>query len=185
VRRRVSRGLDAHRPTIVTVSRLRRLARDSWAIARPYWFSEDRWPALRLLVVVIALTLGLVYVNVLINRWNNTFYNALQEKNYAVFVRQVIRFSWLAIAYIVVAVYQLYLDQMLLIRWRRWLTERYLRAWLTDRAYYRMQLAGGESDNPDQRIADDVRLFISGKPRARDRRSAGRGDADLLRGNPV
>src|SRR5205807_1314092 len=65
VRRRVSRGLDARRPTIVTVSRLRRLARDSWAIARPYWFSEDRWPALGLLVVVIALTLGLVYVNVL------------------------------------------------------------------------------------------------------------------------
>ncbi len=60
------------------------------------------------------------------------------------------------------AVYQLYLNQMLLIRWRQWLTERYLRAWLTDRAYYRMQLAGGESDNPDQRIADDVRLFISG-----------------------
>ena len=158
----MSRGLDARRPTIVTVSRLRRLARDSWAIARPYWFSEDRWPALGLLVVVIALTLGLVYVNVLINRWNNTFYNALQDKNAAVFVRQVIRFSWLAIAYIVVAVYQLYLNQMLVIRWRRWLTERYLRAWLTDHAYYRMQLAGGESDNPDQRIADDVRLFISG-----------------------
>ncbi|PYM82743.1 MAG: ABC transporter ATP-binding protein [Candidatus Rokuibacteriota bacterium] len=144
------------------MSRLRRLARDSWAIARPYWFSEDRWPALGLLVVVIALTLGLVYVNVLINRWNNTFYNALQDRNAAVFVRQVIRFSWLAIAYIVVAVYQLYLNQMLVIRWRRWLTERYLRAWLTDHAYYRMQLAGGESDNPDQRIADDVRLFISG-----------------------
>ena len=143
------------------VSRFRRLARDSWAIARPYWFSEDRWPALGLLVVVIALTLGLVYVNVLINRWNSTFYNALQDKNYAIFVRQVIRFSWLAIAYIVVAVYQLYLNQMLLIRWRRWLTERYLRAWLTDRAYYRIQLAGGESDNPDQRIADDVRLFVS------------------------
>ena len=158
----MSRGLDACRPTIVTVSRLRRLARDSWAIARPYWFSEDRWPALGLLVVVIALTLGMVYLNVLLNRWNNTFYNALQDKNYAVFVRQVIRFSWLAIAYIVVAVYQLYLNQMLLIRWRRWLTERYLRAWLTDHAYYRMQLAGGESDNPDQRIADDVRLFISG-----------------------
>ena len=158
----MSRGLDARRPTIVTVSRLRRLARDSWAIARPYWFSEDRWPALGLLVVVIALTLGLVYVNVLINRWNSTFYNALQDKDYAVFVRQVIRFSWLAIAYIVVAVYQLYLNQMLVIRWRRWLTERYLRAWLTDHAYYRMQLAGGESDNPDQRIADDVRLFISG-----------------------
>jgi vitamin B12/bleomycin/antimicrobial peptide transport system ATP-binding/permease protein len=141
---------------------VRRLARDSWAIARPYWSSEDRWRALGLLVVVVALTLGMVYVNVLLNRWNNTFYNALQDKDYAVFVRQVIRFSWLAIAYIVIAVYQLYLNQMLLIRWRRWLTDRYLRTWLADRAYYRLQLAGGESDNPDQRIADDVRLFVSG-----------------------
>jgi vitamin B12/bleomycin/antimicrobial peptide transport system ATP-binding/permease protein len=144
------------------VSPLRRLARDSWGIARPYWRSEDRGPALGLLAAVIVLTLGMVYVNVLLNRWNNAFYNALQDKNDAVFVRQVIRFSGLAILYIVVAVYQLYLNQMLLIRWRRWLTERYLRGWLTDRAYYRMQLTGGETDNPDQRIAEDVRLFIAG-----------------------
>src|SRR5260370_27919496 len=47
------------------------------------------------------------------------------------------------------------------IRWRRWLTERYVRAWLTDRAYYRMQLVAGETDNPDQRIAEDVQLLIS------------------------
>jgi vitamin B12/bleomycin/antimicrobial peptide transport system ATP-binding/permease protein len=138
------------------------VASDSWAIARPYWYSEDRWPALGLLAVVIALTLGLVFINVLLNRWNNGFYNALQDKNYAVFVRQIIRFSWLAIGYIAVAVYQLYLNQMLLIRWRRWLTERYLAGWLTDRSYYRMQLGGSETDNPDQRIAEDVRLFISG-----------------------
>src|SRR5439155_17317341 len=84
-----------------------------------------------------------------------------QDRDYAVFVRQVIRFSWLAAAYIVVAVYQLYLNQMLLIRWRRWLTDRYLRAWLTDGAYYRMQLVAGEADNPDQRLAEDVRLFIA------------------------
>src|SRR5229473_2262985 len=110
---------------------------------------------------VVALTLGIVYINVLINRWNNTFYNALQDKNYSVFVHQLIRFSWLAGLYIVVAVYQLYLNQMLQIRWRRWLTERYLGAWLSDGAYYQMQLAAGETDNPDQRIAEDLRLFVS------------------------
>lgn len=134
--------------SIVTASRLRRLGRDSWGIARPYWFSEDRWRALGLLAIVIGLALSMVYLHVPLNGWKNTFYNALQDKNYEVFVRQVVRFSGLAIAYIVVAVYQLYLNQTLVIRWRQWLTDRYLRAWLADRAYYRTQLAGGESDNP-------------------------------------
>jgi putative ATP-binding cassette transporter len=139
---------------------VRRLLRDAWALARPYWRSDDRWVGLGLLVAVVALNLGIVYINVLINKWNATFYNALQDKAYTVFVHQLIRFSWLAGLYIVVAVYQLYLNQMLQIRWRRWLTERYLGAWLLDGAYYRMQLAAGETDNPDQRIADDLRLFV-------------------------
>jgi vitamin B12/bleomycin/antimicrobial peptide transport system ATP-binding/permease protein len=141
---------------------LRRLLRAAWDIARPYWFSEDRWAARGLFLVVVALNLGIVYINVLLNQWSNTFYNALQDKDYAVFVHQLIRFSWLAGLYIAAAVYQLYLNQMLQIRWRRWLTERYLRAWLTDGSYYRMQLVAGETDNPDQRIAEDIRLLISG-----------------------
>jgi vitamin B12/bleomycin/antimicrobial peptide transport system ATP-binding/permease protein len=144
------------------MSRFRQLLRDAWGITRPYWFSEDRWAGRGLLLVVVALTLGIVYINVLLNQWNNTFYNALQDKNYAVFIQQLIRFSWLAGLYIVVAIYQLYLTQMLQIRWRRWLTDHYLRAWLADGAYYRMQLLSGETDNPDQRIAEDIRLLISG-----------------------
>ena len=65
---------------------LRQLLRDAWAITRPYWFSEDRWSARGLLLVVVALTLGIVYINVLLNHWNNTFYNALQNKDYDVFI---------------------------------------------------------------------------------------------------
>jgi len=128
---------------------------------RPYWVSEDRWPALGLLLVVVSLTLGMVYLSVLLNRWNNDFFSALQEKNAVAFRRQLLQVGWLVGAFIVLAVYQLYLNQMLEIRWRRWLTERYLRAWLTDRAYYRMQLVDGGADNPDQRIAEDVQLLIS------------------------
>jgi putative ATP-binding cassette transporter len=144
------------------MSRLRRLLKSAWAITRPYWFSEDRWAAWGLLLAVISLNLGIVFINVLLNKWNNTFYNSLQDKNYDVFVQQLFRFTWLAGSYIIVAVYQLYLNQMLQIRWRRWLTERYLGEWLRDTAYYRMQLAGGETDNPDQRIAEDLRLFVTG-----------------------
>jgi vitamin B12/bleomycin/antimicrobial peptide transport system ATP-binding/permease protein len=144
------------------MTRLRDLLRDAWTVARPYWVSEDRGTASRLLLVVVALNLGMVYINVLLNRWNNTFYNALQDKNYAIFVHQVVLFSVLAGAYMVVAVYELYLNQMLQIHWRRWLTQRYLRAWLTDGAYYRMRFGASDTDNPDQRIAEDVRLFIGG-----------------------
>ncbi len=110
---------------------------------------------------MIGLNLGIVYLNVLFNQWNNAFYNALQDKDYAAFWSQLFRFTWLAALFIVVAVYQLYLNQMLQIRWRRWLTERYLGAWLADGAYYRMQLTTSETDNPDQRIAEDLRLFVS------------------------
>jgi putative ATP-binding cassette transporter len=107
------------------------------------------------------LNLAIVYINVLINQWNNAFYDAPQNKNYAGFLHQLIRFSAFAGVFIVFAVYQLYLNQMLQIRWRNWLTDRYLRTWLTGGAYYRMQFVAGEADNPDQRVAEDLRIFIS------------------------
>ncbi|MGH7847598.1 MAG: ABC transporter ATP-binding protein/permease [Candidatus Binatia bacterium] len=144
-----------------TATRLRGLVPTAWAMIRPYWSSEDRWAAWGLLVVVVALTLGMVHINVLFNQWNNAFFNALQEKNQTAFLDQLIRVSWLIGLFIIFAVYQLYLNQMLEIRWRRWLTERYLSAWLADGAYYRMQLVARETDNPDQRIAEDVHLLIS------------------------
>jgi hypothetical protein len=128
---------------------------------RPYWFSDDRWAARGLLLGVVLLTLGMVYLTVLLNQWNNAFYSALQDKNMAAFRGQLFRVTWLITIFIFLAVYQVYLNQMLEIRWRRWLTDRYLRAWLSDGAYYRMQLQASETDNPDQRIAEDVQLLAS------------------------
>jgi putative ATP-binding cassette transporter len=127
----------------------------------PYWSSDDRWAARGLLLGVVLLTLGMVYLTVLLNLWNNAFYSALQDKNMAAFRGQLFRVTWLITIFIFLAVYQVYLNQMLEIRWRRWLTDRYLRAWLSDGAYYRMQLQTSETDNPDQRIAEDVQLLAS------------------------
>jgi putative ATP-binding cassette transporter len=140
---------------------MRLLFRDAWTIGRPYWFSEDRWAGRGLLLAVIGLNLGIVFINVLLNQWNNAFYNSLQDKDFGAFQAQLLKFTYLAAAYIAIAVYQLYLNQMLQIRWRRWLTDRYLAAWMADKAYYRMQLHSAETDNPDQRIAEDLRLFVS------------------------
>src|SRR5215831_4149495 len=127
----------------------------------PYWVSEDRWAAILLLLGVVLLTLGMVYLTVLLNQWNNAFYSALQDKNMPAFRGQLFRVTWLITIFIFLAVYQVYLNQMLEIRWRRWLTDRYLHSWLADEAYYRMQLQANETDNPDQRIAEDVQLLAS------------------------
>ena len=132
-----------------------------WRIASPYFRSEDRWPGRILLAAVIGLELSVVALTVLLNSWNNVFYNALQDRNWAVFVHQLGYFCVLATFWVLVNVYQLYLNQWLQIRWRRWLTRVYLGHWLTDANHYRMQLLGDAADNPDQRIAEDVSQFIT------------------------
>jgi vitamin B12/bleomycin/antimicrobial peptide transport system ATP-binding/permease protein len=96
-----------------------------------------------------------------INQWNNAFFNAIQNRDAPAFFTQLGIFGLLAGAAIVISVYALYLNQMLQIRWRRWLTERYLGAWLSDRAYFRLQLEAGETDNPDQRISEDLHQFTT------------------------
>jgi len=131
-----------------------------WRIASPYFRSEDRWSGRILLAAVIAIELSIVGITVLINEWNNRFYNALQNRDWNAFVYQLGYFCVLAAIFIVLAVYQLYLNQWLQIRWRRWLTASYLDHWLTGANHYRMQLLGDAADNPDQRIAEDVNQFI-------------------------
>jgi putative ATP-binding cassette transporter len=97
----------------------------------------------------------------LINAWRNRFYNALQEKDWDGFVREMIVFSVLAAFSVLLAVYQTYLTQWLQIRWRKWMTARYVGAWMHEANYYRMQLQGDAADNPDQRLSDDVKAFVN------------------------
>jgi putative ATP-binding cassette transporter len=142
------------------VSRLLSTLALIWRLARPYFVSEDRWAGRILLGAIIAIELSTVAINVMLNQWNNRFYNALQERNWDNFVWELLFFCALAAAFIVLAVYQLYLNQWLQIRWRRWLTAQYLDRWLANANHYRMQLLGDAADNPDQRISEDINLFI-------------------------
>lgn len=135
--------------------------REAWDLAWPYWKSEEKWSAIGLLVAVVALNLVTVWLNVRFNYWNNDFYNALQEYKWAEFWRQFAIFGVIALSMIVVGVYSYYLRGILHIRWRRWLTGRFLDHWLGNQAYYRMQLNRTATDNPDQRISEDLDSFAT------------------------
>jgi vitamin B12/bleomycin/antimicrobial peptide transport system ATP-binding/permease protein len=142
------------------MANFRTTVNDFTRIAVPYYRSDDRWAGRVLLFAVIALQLFQVWLNVRFNAWYNTFYTALQNKDWNTFIYQIGVFSLLAAFFIVSAVYQLYLQQWLQIRWRNWLTQRYLGRWLGQGTHYRMRLKGDQADNPDQRIADDIREFV-------------------------
>ena len=131
-----------------------------WRLAIPYFRSEDRLAGRVLLAAVVACELSIVGITVMLNQWNNRFYNALQDRNWDAFVSELLFFGLLAAAFIVLAVYQLYLNQWLQIRWRQWMTKTYLGHWLDGANHYRMQLQGDAADNPDQRITEDIQLFV-------------------------
>lgn len=131
-----------------------------WMLARPYFTDpKERRSAWGLLIVIVILNLASVGLSVWFNFWYNTFYTALQDKDYETFKLQLLYFTAVAFAFIIVAVYKQYLQLMLQIRWRRWLTEHWLNDWLGGKNYYHMQMLGLDTDNPDQRIAEDLRLF--------------------------
>ncbi len=138
-----------------------------WALSAPYFRSEDKWKARAMLAGIVLLNLAAVYMLVLLNDWNRLFYDALQNKNQPVFWQQLGRFTYLAFAFIIIAVYKFYLTQLLQVRWRAWMTGHYLERWLANHAFYSLELArfSGDSskasDNPDQRIQEDINQFTN------------------------
>jgi len=135
--------------------------RDVWKLIKPYWVSQEKWRAWGLLSTIVILSLATVYISVLLNEWNRVFYDALQNKNYPVFKQQLIHFTWLALIFIVISIYKIYLAQGLQMHWRRWMTAEYMDKWLGNHAYYYTEHQH-QVDNPDQRIADDLNALTSG-----------------------
>ncbi len=138
----------------------REFFRSFWALVTPYWKSDQKWAAWGLLGVVVALNLGLVGINVVFNKWLIGFYDAIQAFDKDKFVKSLGYFTLIAGIFIAVAVYMLYLNQLLQIRWRTWLTERYLDQWLARQTYYRIQVFERTTDNPDQRISEDINGLV-------------------------
>ncbi len=150
--------------------------KDAWRLALPYFRSEERWSARGLLGIIIVMNLALVGMNVVLNFWNREFFNALQNKDWDGFIQLLFfyrhtdsglmpGFVEVVVAFIGIAVCRSYLQQWLQIRWRRWMTGRFLDQWLADQAYYRLSLTAGTeeagTENPDQRISEDLRDFVN------------------------
>ena len=151
--------------------------KDAWRLALPYFRSEEKWSARLLLAAIIAMNLSLVGMTVVLSYWNRAFYNTLQTKDWDQFIQLLFfyrggtqsflpGFVPIVCLYIPIAIYRTYLNQWLQIRWRSWMTGRLLTGWLSDRAYYTISLTadpeGAGTDNPDQRVADDLRSFVDG-----------------------
>ena len=161
---------------LLSIANARTFAGKLWVLVRPYWFAEDRqrlelwgygitvkesWVARTVLAAVILLSLLVVYISKEINAWNARFFNALQDRNLDAFQTELIYWAVLAFFFIVAVVYRAWLIQLLTIRWRRWLSDVYFRDWLSDRTYYRMELTGQGTDNPEQRIEQDCNTFAA------------------------
>lgn len=132
-----------------------------WQLIKPYWLSEEKWRAWGMLTTIVILSLASVYLSVQFNEWSRVFYDALQNRNYPVFKAQLFKFTWLALLFIVIAIYKVYLTQGLQMSWRRWMTEEYMDKWLGNHAYYYTEYQH-QVDNPDQRISDDLNALTSG-----------------------
>jgi len=132
-----------------------------WRLTRLYWVSSDRWIGRALLGGAVALELGAVYGNVLLSKVQRRLFDALQDKSSSGFVEALAVFVGLALVFVLVSAYRIYLRQQLEIRWRRWLTDHYLEQWMGSQAYYRMELHEKHTDNPDQRIQEDIKSYVA------------------------
>ena len=129
-------------------------------LARVWLTAPDRGNARWLIALLLLLTAAQVGVQIRMNLWNRDFFNALENRDGAAFNWQILIFLGLAALSMSVAVYQLYVKQLIQLRWREWLTNHLLSTWLRDGRQYQLEMAGSGSDNPDQRIAEDVRVSV-------------------------
>ena len=132
-----------------------------WRLTYPYWQSDEKWRAWGLLILILVLNLGGVYLLYRLNKWNQAFYDSLEQKNAKAFWEQIWVFCTIATFWVLVAVYKAYVAQVLQMRWRNWLNKNFLDRWLKNKTYYRMELARNETDNPDQRIAEDLNKYTA------------------------
>ena len=135
--------------------------RDSWLLTKPFWTGPEKYQAIFLLTATIIFNLAQVGMAVYSNRWNGKLYDAIQNYAKEEFFTIFVQIFFLIIISVIVTVTHYYLNSLLQIRWRKWLTAFYLENWLKNKAYYKIKFGSSYVDNPDQRISEDINQFIS------------------------
>ncbi len=133
----------------------------AWQLLKAYWQSDYRKSAYTFLSAVLVMSMMLVGMDVVFTSWYNYFYNALQDYDWRGAFDLIIIFIFLASINIVLAVYRYYLQSFLGLRWRRWLTDQFLNRWLENRGYYYLEDFNDTTDNPDQRIQEDINSLVN------------------------
>lgn len=139
----------------------RRFVRHLIRLTRVYWTSPDASRGALLLGLAVSLELGAVYGNVLLSVAQRGIFDAFERKQGAPLMQAFALFFALALGFVFVAAYRIYVRQRLEIRWRQWLTDYYLEQWMSSQAYCQMELHRKVTDNPDQRISEDVRNYVA------------------------
>ena len=130
-----------------------------WAIAKAYWFGEEKWKARGLLLLIVVLLLGYTGLSVVLNSQRGELISSLSAKDQDRFWHTVIVFVGVLVVYAPLLAGYTYLRDRLGLEWRRWLTGRFIDRYFGDRAFYRINQFSQDIDNPDQRIAEDVKSF--------------------------
>jgi vitamin B12/bleomycin/antimicrobial peptide transport system ATP-binding/permease protein len=136
--------------------------RTAWALTKPYFATRRSYKAWILVALVVGLNIAVVYCDVLMSDWSRRFFNAAQEKDLARFSRELLIFPMVLLAIIASSALGQFVNQLLCLRWRAWLTRQCLGLWMKDHAFYRIRWSRVPLDNPDQRISEDVAAFVNG-----------------------
>ena len=128
-----------------------------WKLIIPYWISKDWIYAWGLTISLIFFLILTVHASILLNKWNAIFYDSLQTKNTNLFYKQIWQFCWLLIYLLITFVSACFCSSFLSLRWRIWLTNKFIDIWIKKQIYYKISLyKSTDIDNPDQRISIDI-----------------------------
>ena len=136
----------------------RLLVRRFWTSACGFWGKDGGRGAWILMVALLALIALQIFVQYRINVWNRAIFDALQNRDSAAVLFQSVIFPGLALASVLLAVGAVYARMTTQRRWRAWLTNRVVDRWLADGRYYQLNLVPGDHQNPEGRIAEDLRI---------------------------